>query len=52
MKGTIEEWDLPKNTMSSKKYKIAIDESVETAEKTKTTIKQHSDVLPRRSDAP
>ena len=38
MKDTIEESDLPKNTKSSKKYKIAIDESAETVEKTKTTI--------------
>ena len=35
---TIEELDLPKNTKSSKKYKIAIDESAETVEKAKTTI--------------
>ena len=35
---TIEELDLPKNTKSSKKYKIAIDESAETVEKMKTTI--------------
>ena len=35
---TIEELDLPKNTKSSKKYKFAIDESAETAEKAKTTI--------------
>ena len=34
---TIEELDLPKNTKSSKKYKITIDESVETVEKAKTT---------------
>ena len=33
----IEESDLPKNTKSSKKYKIAIDESAETVEKAKTT---------------
>ena len=32
---TIEELDLPKNTKSSKKYKIAIDETIE---KEKTTI--------------
>ena len=38
VKDTIEESDLPKNTKSSKKYKIAIDESAETVEKTKTTI--------------
>ena len=37
VKDTIEESDLPKNTKSSKKYKIAIDESAETVEKTKTT---------------
>ena len=36
--GTIEESDLPKNKKSSKKYKIVIDESAETVEKTKTTI--------------
>ena len=35
---TIGELDLPKNTKSSKKYKIAIDESAETVEKEKTTI--------------
>ena len=35
---TIEELDLPKNTKSSKKYKITIDESAEEVE--------------RRSDAP
>ena len=35
---TIEELDLPKNTKSSKKYKITIDESAETVEKAKTTI--------------
>ena len=35
---TIEELDLPKNTKSSKKYKITIDESAEKVE--------------RRSDAP
>ena len=38
VKDTTEESDLPKNTKSSKKYKIAIDESAETVEKTKTTI--------------
>ena len=38
VKDTIEESDLPKNTKSSKKYKIAIDESAEPVEKTKTTI--------------
>ena len=38
VKDTIVESDLPKNTKSSKKYKIAIDESAETVEKTKTTI--------------
>ena len=32
------ELDLPKNTKSSKKYRITIDESAETSEKTKTTI--------------
>ena len=35
---TIEELDLPKNTKSSKKYMITIDESAETVEKAKTTI--------------
>ena len=34
----VEESDLPKNTKSSKKYKIAIDESAEEVEKAKTTI--------------
>ena len=38
VKDTIEELDLPKNTKSSKKYKIAIDESAETVEKKMTTI--------------
>ena len=38
VKDTIEELGLPKNTKSSKKYKIAIDESAETVEKAKTTI--------------
>ena len=38
VKDTIEELDLPKNTKSSKKYKITIDESAETVEKEKTTI--------------
>ena len=38
VKDTIEELDLPKNTESSKKYKIAIDESAEKVEKAKTTI--------------
>ena len=38
VKDTIEELDLPKNTKSSKKYKIAIDESAETVEKAKTSI--------------
>ena len=38
VKDTIVESDLPKNTKSSKKYKIAIDGSAETVEKTKTTI--------------
>ena len=33
----IEESDLPKNTKSSKKYKITIDESAEEVEKAKTT---------------
>ena len=37
-KDTIKELDLPKNTKSSKKYKIAIDESAVTVEKAKTTI--------------
>ena len=35
---TIKESFLPKNTKSSKKYKISIDESAETVEKEKTTI--------------
>ena len=35
---TIEELDLPKNTKSSKKYKITIEESAETVEKAKTII--------------
>ena len=35
---TIEELDLPKNTKSSKKFKITIDESAEEVEKAKTTI--------------
>ena len=34
----IKESDLPKNTKSSKKYKITIDESAEEVEKAKTTI--------------
>ena len=34
---TVEELDLPKNTKSSKKYKITIDGSAERVEKTKTT---------------
>ena len=38
VKDTIEESDLPKNTKSSKKYEIAIDESAETVDKAKTTI--------------
>ena len=38
VKDTIEESALPKNTKSSKKYKIATDEAAETVEKTKTTI--------------
>ena len=38
VKDTIKELDLPKNTKSSKKYKIATDESAENAEKEKTTI--------------
>ena len=38
MSDTIKELDLPKNTKTSKKYKIAIDESAETVEKVKTTI--------------
>ena len=49
---TIEELDLPKNTKSSKKYKITIDESAEEVEKAKTTINNIVSVLPRRSDAP
>ena len=32
------ELDFPKNKKSSKKYKITIDESAETVEKTKTTL--------------
>ena len=35
---TVKELDLPKNTKSSKKYKITIDESAEEVEKAKTTI--------------
>ena len=35
---TIGELDLPKNTKSSKKYKITIDESAEEVEKAKMTI--------------
>ena len=38
MTGAIEESDLPKNTKSSKKYKITIDESAEEVEKAKTTV--------------
>ena len=38
VKDTTEELDLPKDTKSSKKYKIAVDESAETVEKEKTTI--------------
>ena len=38
MEDTIEESDVPKNTKSSKKCKIAIDECAETVEKTKTTL--------------
>ena len=38
VKDTIEDLDLPKNTKSSKKFKIAFDESAETVEKLKTTI--------------
>ena len=38
VKDTIEELEFPKNTKSSKKYKIAIDESAETVETAKTTI--------------
>ena len=38
VKDTIDELDLPKNTKSSKKYKIAVDESAETVVKAKTTI--------------
>ena len=38
MNDTIEESGLPKNTKSSQKYKIAIDESAEEVEKAKTTI--------------
>ena len=34
----MEELDLPKNTKSSKKYKIAFDESAETVETEETTI--------------
>ena len=35
---TIEELDLPKNTKSTKKFKITIDESADEVEKAKTTI--------------
>ena len=38
MTDPIEELDLPKNTKSSKKCKITIDESAEEVEKAKTTI--------------
>ena len=38
MSDTIEDSDLPKNTKSSKKYRITIDESTEEVEKAKTTI--------------
>ena len=38
VKDTIKELDLPKNTRSSKKCKIAVDDSAENAEKEKTTI--------------
>ena len=38
VKDTNEELDLPKNTKSSKKHKIAIDESAGTVETAKTTI--------------
>ena len=44
--------DSPENTMSSKKYKITIDESVEPVEKAEDGHQQHCEVLPRRSDAP
>ena len=37
VRDTIEELDLPKNTKSSKKYKITIVESAETVEQAKTT---------------
>ena len=45
----IEDLDLPKNTKSSKKYKITIDESAEEVEKAKTTtnnfvINDHDEV--------
>ena len=49
---TIEELDLPKNTKSSKKYKITIDKSAEEVEESEDDHPQHCDVLPRRSDAP
>ena len=53
VKDTIEELDLPKNTRSSKMYKITIDESAETVEIAKTTIINIVRyLLPRRSDAP
>ena len=42
---TIEDLDLPKNTKSSKKYKITIDESAEEVEKAKHDHQQHCDVL-------
>ena len=38
VKDNIEELDLPKNTKSSKQYKIVIDESAEEIEKSMTTI--------------
>ena len=49
---TIEELDLPKNTKSSKKHKIAIDESAETVEEAKTTINNILRYYHDEADAP
>ena len=51
-KRTIVELDLPKNTKSSKKYKIKIETSAGEVGKAKTTVNNIVHVLPRRSDAP
>ena len=51
VKDTIEESDFPKKTKSSKKCKIAMDESAETVE-SEDDHPQHCEVLPLRSDAP